>query len=161
MTRIPDSLLGWQQDQYEHDRRNHFHILSLHKEDRLKHYALHFGKYAGRLARGTSDPKSPDETCIDGLLVCLSAANTLHQHLTHTPASSNATHLIRLTSAAGKFCDAAEKIDHLEPFLDQASESNQELCDILLDYAIARGMDLEEKMRSRRAELKARKFFIR
>jgi len=77
--------LDWQRDQYKHDQRNHFDIISLHKLDRLKHYAMHVAKYAGRIARGDREPKPVSRTFVDTLLVNLSAANTLHQKLHYTP----------------------------------------------------------------------------
>ncbi len=76
-----DELLLFQRQQYKHDHRNHTDILSLSKTDRLKHYGLHFAKYVGRLARGIDEPKSVERTVVDTFLVCLSAANTLHQKL--------------------------------------------------------------------------------
>ena len=42
-----------QQAQHEHDLRNHFDILSLSRLDRLKHYGLHFAKYARSLDAGS------------------------------------------------------------------------------------------------------------
>ncbi|WP_130408834.1 hypothetical protein [Thalassococcus sp. S3] len=154
-------LLDWQKDQYEHDMRNHFDILSLHKEERLKHYAMHFAKYAGRLARGNNEEKSTERTFVDALLVCLSAANTLHQKLSYSANRTNDSILIRLTDAAGRFNDAAEKIDHLEPFVDIARESNQDILDTLLDFAVSKAVDVEKTLQARRLELRDRQFFIR
>lgn len=154
-------LLDWQKDQYEHDMRNHFDILSLHKEERLKHYAMHFAKYAGRLARGNNEEKSTERTFVDAILVCLSAANTLHQKLSYSANRTNDSILIRLTDAAGRFNDAAEKIDHLEPFVDIARESNQDILDTLLDFAVSKAVDVEKTLQARRLELRDRQFFIR
>src|SRR6056297_3094640 len=83
------TILEWQRDQYVHDQRNHFDILSLHKQDRLKHYAMHMAKYAGRVARGATETKPIERTFVDALLVSLSAANTLHQRLSYTRRQSN------------------------------------------------------------------------
>lgn len=58
-----------QQAQHEHDLKNHFDILSLSRLDRLKHYGLHFAKYAGRFARGEAEAKSRSETLTDAFLV--------------------------------------------------------------------------------------------
>ena len=77
----PSEMASLQRTQYAHDMRNHFDILSLHKNDRLKHYGLHFAKYVGRLARGTEETKPVERTLVDAILVSLSAANTLHQDL--------------------------------------------------------------------------------
>ena len=160
-TQWAESVLDWQRDQYAHDMRNHFDILSLHKQDRLKHYAMHFAKYAGRLARGPKEPKPEERTFVDCLLVSLSAANTLHQKLSLTPRRSNDTLLIRITDAAGRFNDAAEKIDHLEPFLDIAKAGNQDIFDALIDFALQKDLDVEKNLSDRRGQLRARQFFIR
>ena len=154
-------ILGWQQDQYTHDMRNHFDILSLHKQDRLKHYAMHMAKYAGRIARGQREEKPVNRTFVDALLVCLSAANTLHQRLQYDPNRSNETFLTRLTDAAGRMNDASEKIDHLEPFVEQATESNKDIFDCLMDLAYEMRLDPKSELDARRKELSDRHFFIR
>lgn len=155
------TILEWQRDQYAHDMRNHFDILSLHKQDRLKHYAMHFAKYAGRLARGSKEEKPKERTFVDCMLVCLSAANTLHQKLTVSSSKSNDSLLIRLTDAAGRFNDATEKIDHLEPFLDIAKTGNQDIFDALVDFASQEAIDIDQILAERRMQLKERQFFIR
>lgn len=156
-----DKLLDWQKDQYQHDMRNHFDILSLHKEDRLKHYAMHFAKYAGRIARGAREEKPAERTFVDALLVCLSAANTLHQELSYSAGKSNKSFFLRLTDAAGRFNDATEKIDHLEPFLEIARGSNADILDALLDFATEKSLSVEAALASRRLELRQKQFFIR
>lgn len=156
-----ETVLDWQKDQYEHDMRNHFDIISLHKTDRLKHYAMHFAKYAGRLARGTKEEKSMERTFVDCLLVCLSASNTLHQRLSFISNGSNDSFFLRLTDAAGRFNDAAEKIDHMEPFLEIAKTSNQDIFNALIDFAAQETIDIEYTLQERRAELKERQFYIR
>lgn len=76
-----EELLELQREQHRHDQRNHADIASLPKTDRLKHYGLHYAKYVGRLARGSDEAKSVERTLIDATLICLSAANALHQQL--------------------------------------------------------------------------------
>lgn len=156
-----EEVLGWQKDQYAHDQRNHFDILSLHKQDRLKHYSMHMAKYAGRIARGSREPKPLSRTFTDALLVCLSAANTLHQRLVFKPFQSNESFFIRLTDAAGAFNDACEKIDHMEPFLDIATESNQKIFNCLGDLAKEKNYNTKRLIHERRAELSKRHFYIR
>ena len=112
-------LLRLQCEQYSHDRRNHSDILNLSKTDRLKHYGLHFAKYVGRLARGKDEVKSVERTIVDTFLVCLSAANTLHQELNSTSLQSDLQAkendpVYILADAAGRFADACEKVDHME-----------------------------------------------
>lgn len=156
-----NELLELQRDQYEHDMRNHFDILSLHKQERVRHYAAHFAKYAGRIARGDAEMKSVERTIVDSLLVCLSAANTLHQRLEYSPKLSNTSFFRRLTDAAGRFNDASEKIDHLEAFLDIALLSNQDICDCVIDEGLSRGMNLVAELEARRSTLRQRHFYIR
>jgi hypothetical protein len=57
--------------------------------------------------------------------------------------------------------DACEKIDHLEPFLDQLNESNQDIFDSLLDFAEEQGFEPEAALKIRRKELSERHFYIR
>jgi uncharacterized membrane protein len=71
-------LLKWQQEQFSHDQRNHTDIICLSRIDRLKHYGLHYAKYAGRLARSDDDAVLR-RTAVDTALVALSAANALSQ----------------------------------------------------------------------------------
>ena len=153
-----------QQEQYRHDQRNHFDILCLPKSDRLKHYGLHFAKYAGRLARGIGEPISATRTVVDTLLVCLSAANTLHQDLRVIAGASSQTsandEMLRLTDAAGRFCDACEKIDHLEQFLPLALSANADIAQWTLNAAADRNIDLDEKINERRSGLALRHFYI-
>jgi hypothetical protein len=153
-------------DQYAHDMRNHFDILALHKNDRLKHYGLHFAKYVGRMARGREESKPVDRTVVDTLLVALSAANTLHQDLrkenfTAAMLNTGADRLRFFADAAGRFADACEKIDHMEEFLPIARTAN---CDILswtMASAAENELDLKEAVSQRRKELSERQFYIR
>jgi len=156
-----DQLLNWQRDQYEHDMKYHFDILSLNRSDRLKHYALHFAKYAGRVARGDDEPKSLLDTFTDALLVSLSTANAIQQKLEYNPEKSNSSFLIRLTDAAGRMGDAAEKVDHLEPFLEIAKAGNQDIFDALCDLGVIEKLDVDLLLNNRRKEIGTRQFFVR
>src|SRR5262245_33963922 len=105
-----DDLARLQREQYRHDQRNHSDIACLAKSDRLKHYGLHFAKYVGRLARGDIQIHSVDKTITDTALICLSAANTLHQRLDQCPLNKGSTRtqmhqLLSLVDAAGRFAD--------------------------------------------------------
>ncbi len=153
-----------QREQYQHDKRNHSDILCLSKEDRLKHYGLHFAKYAGRLARGPEEPKSVERTLVDTLLVSLSTANVLHQDL-NEPISAIALKpqidpIYVLTDAAGRFADGCEKIDHLEEYLPIARKANIDILRWVLAFAAERHFDLEPALQIRRKELAARQFYI-
>jgi len=164
---MPSSLeiAEMQRSQYAHDMRNHFDILSLHKTDRLKHYGLHFAKYVGRLARQSDDPKPIERTLVDAILVCLSAANTLHQDLSKenlwiSSSKSQIDPLRTFADATGRFADACEKIDHLEDFFTIAREANRDVMTWLIRAAEERKLLLAEEIRERRKELAARHFFL-
>jgi len=158
-------LLTWQGEQHRHDQRNHADIACLHKTDRLKHYGLHFAKYVGRLARGEADPISIERTIVDTALVCLSAANTLHQKL-ELPGDNqiyknlSSDDLRPLADAAGRFADACEKIDHMEEFVDMARRSNQDVLNWVFSVTETNNLDISAAMKKRRAELAKRQFFI-
>lgn len=161
----PSDLHRYQVEQYAHDRRNHTDILCLPKPDRLKHYGLHFAKYVGRLARGTEEPKSPDRTLVDCLLVSLSAANTLHQNLALEIAGidrlgKQIDPLYMFADAAGRFADACEKIDHLEDFVPLAKRANVDIVKWVLSTAEERGLNVPPAIQKRRQELALRQFYI-
>ena len=148
-----------QQDQQEHDLRNHFDILSLSRPDRLKHYGLHFAKYAGRFARGGVEAKSRTETLVDAFLVALSAANALNQALPEVVfVKENREELsdLTFTDQAGRFADACEKIDHLEDFRMIALDANVALVDWIMRSATVAGLDLDALVDERRQQLARR-----
>jgi hypothetical protein len=148
-----------QQAQYEHDLKNHFDILSLSRLDRLKHYGLHFAKYAGRFARGEAEVKGRSETLVDAFLVALSAANALNQALPHVdggPAEKDAPSDLAFTDHAGRFADACEKIDHLEDFRTIALNANAALVEWIVRSAAADGLDLDALVEERRRQLARR-----
>ncbi len=158
-------LLDLQRAQYAHDMRNHFDILSLHKNDRLKHYGLHFAKYVGRLARGNEELKSEDRTLTDAFLVSLSAANTLHQDLSKENLSAETVApqvdpLRALADAAGRFADACEKIDHMEEFVTIARKANRDIIHWLTRQAYERNFPLAAEAAKRRKELADRHFYV-
>ena len=151
-----------QQAQYEHDLKNHFDILSLSRLDRLKHYGLHFAKYAGRLARGEAESKSRSETLTDAFLVALSAANALNQALPNLEAGSTrgeALSDLAFTDQAGRFADACEKIDHLEEFRTMALESNAALVEWIVRSAEVSCLDLDALVDKRRQQLARRSVY--
>jgi hypothetical protein len=158
-------MLRLQQDQFRHDQRNHTDILCLAKNDRLKHYGLHFCKYVGRLARGSEEPISYERTVTDTALVALSAANTLHMHLAAPNLARENRHQVDplriYADAAGRFADACEKIDHAEEFLPIARKANIDIVAWTIGAANERGLDLSAAIASRRSELRNRQFFIR
>lgn len=160
-----DTLLRWQQEQFQHDRRNHTDIICLSRTDRLKHYGLHYAKYAGRIAISRGDPDMLRKTLADATLVFLSAANVLSQRLdrvfTPRPQRGFLLGMLEdLTDAAGRFCDACEKIDHFEEFLSIAHSSNVDVFHWILAVTDERGFNLDELMAERRKQLVERQFLI-
>jgi hypothetical protein len=160
----PAEIAELQRAQYAHDMRNHFDILSLHKNDRLKHYGLHFAKYAGRLARGPDEAKPIERTLVDAFLVTLSAANTLHQDLSKELVAKRTSKQIdplrTLIDASGRFADACEKIDHVEEFIPIAREANRDILAWLLRAAEEKNLKLIVEVERRRKELAKRHFYI-
>jgi hypothetical protein len=154
-----------QQEQYQHDKRNHSDIICLPKPDRLKHYCLHFAKYVGRLARGSAERTPPNQTLTDALLVSLSAANTLHQNLgsIEPPTIRRAGQIDPLrvfADATGRFADACEKLDHLEDSFALARSANIDILFWVVTMAGEAEFDLGSALRDRRKELAARQFYV-
>lgn len=151
--------------QHLHDSRSHADIHTLSRSERLKHYGLHFAKYVGRIARGDADEKPREQTIIDSILICLSAANTLEIDLSKSEfdiqiSFSQRDFLSNYANFAGVFCDACEKMDHLENFLPLFSESTKNLCGLILSEVNDIGLDLERSIAERRAALRQRRFYI-
>lgn len=152
-----------QVSQHQHDLQNHFDIVALHRADRLKHYGLHFAKYAGRLARGTSESKTIESTLTDAMLVALSAANALNQKLASAPFwgrhDNEQASLERFVDAAGRFGDACEKIDHLEDHRSIALSANEDIVQWIIKKANEEHIDLISTIRSKRSQLHARQVY--
>ena len=149
-----------QRIQYQHDLSNHLDILSLPRVDRLKHYGLHFAKYAGRLARGNAEIKTVQETLVDSFLVALSAANVLNQALPQIDFSISRTCLdTTFTDYSGRFADACEKIDHLEEFRDTALQANLKILEWVIDRSHQHEIDLLSLVETRRQQLASRLVF--
>lgn len=160
-----DDLLRLQREQYRHDQRNHSDIACLGKPDRLKHYGLHFAKYVGRLARGDIEIHSIDRTITDTALICLSAANALHQRLDKCTVVKHSypvqlDQLRPFADAAGRFADACEKMDHLEEFVSIARAANEDILNWVVGAAEERGLNLQVTIQKRRAELADRQFYV-
>jgi hypothetical protein len=148
-------LLKQQQLQYKHDIQHHFDVISMSRSDRIKHYGLHFAKYAGRLARKEREVKTREQTIVDAMLVSLSAANALNQKLS-LQATTTSVDDLEFTDFAGRFADACEKIDHLEDFRIIALEANSDISGWLVSAALLFQMDLDRGLAERRAQLASR-----
>lgn len=159
MTASHIPMQALQRAQHDHDLKHHFDILSLSRADRLKHYGLHFAKYAGRFARGSAEPKTRAETLVDAFLVVLSAANALNQALPEVgdkQCSSASLSDLVFTDQAGRFADACEKIDHLEDFRSIAIDANAALLSWIICNAREAGIHLDSLIQARRAQLARR-----
>lgn len=164
-TVTPQTLLRWQQEQFQHDRRNHTDIICLSRTDRLKHYGLHYAKYVGRVAIARDQDDVMRKTIVDAVLVFLSAANVLSQRLDeiHPPlegAQFSLGMLEDIADASGRFCDACEKIDHFEDFLAIARSSNIDVLQWILAVSVQKRFDLEALIVERRGQLAQRQFLI-
>ncbi|WP_062230492.1 hypothetical protein [Aureimonas sp. N4] len=158
-----DKLASQQKMQFAHDAANHQDIHCLSRTDRLKHYGLHYGKYCGRLARG-SGSHSYHKTIIDWMLVALSASIALQDnladvHLATVLVDDDESAFRRLCDASGRFCDGCEKIDHLESFREIVVQANRDLLMLLIGEFARLELELGSALEERRAELRIRAFY--
>lgn len=155
--------LQWQQ--FEHDEKYHREIARLTVQDRLKHMALHFAKYAGNLA-AVPDDQTVKRLVTDIVVIAVSSANVLNLRLSDRHNSLRAQvaspDLAKgITIAAGRMAAACEKMDHLEafPFRERISEAVLELLSQALCYADARGWSVEEMVIARLQPVKEKSIF--
>jgi hypothetical protein len=130
-------LFELQVEQHHHDEVYHREIARLSLHHRLNHMALHFAKYAGKVAASSSIAETIP-VMVDTLIIALSTANTLNINLwdhvqtgdvnypglvpfgrtlalTISDDISSVPSLTRsLAISAGRIAAACEKIDHLE-----------------------------------------------
>jgi len=129
-------MLQIQREQLAHDIIAHRDILNLDTTTRLKHMALHFLKYAGKIAAvsGVRDNEKLAHTVIDAFIICLATANALNvnlgkywsctgkdlQNLAEQMASEEDIDdififsLFSLVEISGKMAKSIESTDHLE-----------------------------------------------
>jgi hypothetical protein len=143
--------------QHAHDMYAHVDILGLHRISRIQHYGLHFAKYVGRIARGNAETKTLDETLVDIALVALSAANSLNMEL--YARNSALSDFENLASSTGKFCDGAEKFDHMEDCHESIRDALVEIFSWVVQRAKSEGIGLESAIPSRREFLRQRQVF--
>jgi len=72
-----NTLFELQVEQHHHDENYHREIARLSLHQRLNHMALHFAKYAGKVA-ATTDPDGLTRVYVDVLIIALSTANILN-----------------------------------------------------------------------------------
>jgi hypothetical protein len=160
-TAVLDQL---QWEQFEHDEKYHREIARLTVQDRLKHMALHFAKYAGEIFAGPSDDKFR-RLVTDALIIGISAANTLNIRLADTVGQTdtgNPSDFDRqLVIAAGRMAAACEKLDHLEdfPFRPHIAGEVLKIIDCALAVFVDRKWDLVMSIKDRLAPVKAKSIF--
>ncbi|WP_374407403.1 hypothetical protein [Pelagerythrobacter sp.] len=155
--------LQWQQ--FEHDEKYHREIARLTVQDRLKHMALHFAKYAGNLAEEPED-EAVKRLVTDIVVIAISSANILNLRISdhHNMLGFNATRVDlskTITIAAGRMAAACEKMDHLEafPFRERISESVLELLSQAISYAVSKGWSVEDLIAARLQPVKEKSIF--
>lgn len=155
--------LQWQQ--FEHDEKYHREIARLTVQDRLKHMALHFAKYAGNLAEGPQE-ETVKRVVTDIIVIGVSSANVLNlrlsdRHNTLRARDASVDLTAAITIAAGRMAAACEKMDHLEafPFRERISEAVLDLLSQALSYADARGWDVPELVAARLQPVKEKSIF--
>ena len=152
--------------QFEHDEKYHREISRLPIQDRLRHMALHFAKYAGRLYEDPADCEFK-RTATDTLIIAVSCANTLNIDLSKKAPEGalagmpRATFSKRLTVAAGRMASACERLDHLEDFPFRAAMVDEVLALLAADLALfnTEGWSPITEMQERLAPVKAKSIF--
>lgn len=153
--------------QFEHDEKYHREISRLSVQDRLRHMALHFAKYAGRLHEDLSETAFK-QTVVDALIIAISSANTLNCDLTNIDFRSEAALCNRneftsqLTMAAGRMAAFCERLDHLEdvPFRAGIQSEVLSILGACLSLLHLEGWCAVDEMKSRLAPIKRKHLFF-
>ena len=176
-------LFELQVEQHRHDETYHREIARLTVHHRLNHMALHFAKYAGKVA-AAADVDQMTAVYVDVLIIALSTANILNEELWELIESEKkdfpnlsawATNwvirsgihvydtVILLTEtvrAAGRMAAACEKIDHLEdvPFRMETKASVGRLSALSIAFLVSQDIDpisaVHERLHSVKKRLK-------
>lgn len=175
-------LRALQEEQLVHDELYHRDIWVLPLHHRIVHMALHFSKYAGKIAAATEsgDDAAIDQAVVDVFVISMSSANALGFRLSdRLPEAVDATDIrslgaaleaehgqsLSLTAAiaipAGRMAKGCESIDHMEahPFRTTLSESVTELCAAALAAADRLGLDMPARVRARLAAVEEKNIF--
>jgi hypothetical protein len=154
--------LQW--EQFEHDEKYHREIARLTVQDRLKHMALHFAKYAGEIYAGPSEDKFY-RLVTDTLIIGISAANTLNVRLADVVGQADAGNAFdfdrQLVIATGRMATACEKLDHLEDFPFRAHIAGEvlKIIDAALAVFMQKGWDVPKAIGDRLGPVKAKSIF--
>lgn len=172
-------LFELQVEQFQHDENYHREIARLSMHQRVNHMALHFAKYAGKIA-STDSVAAHTRIYTDTLIIALSTANILNLDLWEILEPNNrafvsllafgralssdlggaqreSDSLLReVVIAAGRMAAACEKIDHLEavPFRSEITQCIARLSVISLAFITEQGIDPPDAVRARLKEVK-------
>lgn len=156
--------LQW--EQFEHDEKFHREIARLTVQDRLKHMALHFAKYAGEFITAVEDEARRKRLATDVFVIAISTANVLNMRLSDRISFPDATldaqeFLFSLAVNAGRMAAACEKMDHLEdyPFRTEIAAALVQLATAAVAYAKGRGWNLEALVHDRLQPVKEKSIF--
>ena len=162
----PAALDRLQWEQFQHDEKYHREIARLTVQDRLKHMALHFAKYAGNLAEAAGDNLRVQRIVTDIFIIATSTANVLNMRLSDrlegiAGCEGPDSLLLDVTVAAGRMAAACEKMDHLEdfPFRKTITEAVLQLAANALSYCELRGWRIEELVSTRLQPVKEKSIF--
>jgi hypothetical protein len=186
---IQEQLLALQWAQLKHDEAYHKDVAILPLAQRIRHMALHYAKYTGRLfeAADTGDRVCLLRTLTDAFVITLASANTLNQDLGRElgDVAAGCASLVDLGAQLvtslprddadplwvvrafarynGQLAKVCEAWDHLEsvPFRDTMKSCNLALLKAVLAEASARGLNLTDAFRSRIREVETRSIFDR
>tara|TARA_R110002110_G_scaffold368869_1_gene578712 strand:- start:1605 stop:2207 length:603 start_codon:yes stop_codon:yes gene_type:complete len=170
-----NTIFQLQLEQFKHDERYHPEISRLTMHHRLNHMALHFAKYAGRIADAvqTGDDSDIDRTLTDIAIIALSSGNILNLRLSdsfeNNVESSDvpfdevdlATLLVHVTSASGRMAKACESVDHIEaaPLREEMTSAVIDLFRVSIEFATLRGLDLQSAVPQRLESVRETKLF--
>jgi len=131
----------------------------------MKHMALHFAKYAGRLI------DAPDETdfkrtAVDTLVIAVSSSNVLNISLSDLDfpelvLNGRDDFVQRLVVGAGRMAAACEKMDHLEdfPFRRVLVEETVKLVQLTYTLFVTEGWEPTAEMHARLLSIKKKSMF--
>jgi hypothetical protein len=154
-----------QLEQFTHDEVYHREIARLNVQDRLKHMALHFAKYAGNLAEAADDDRVVKKAATDTFIIAVSTANILNVRLSElmrpTQAETSKSFPTLLAIHAGRMAAACEKLDHLEDvaFRPIIRDNAVALAAAAADEAQRRGWNIVDLVRVRLSGVKQKMMF--
>ncbi len=176
-------MLQIQRQQHAHDLLAHRDILNLDTTTRLKHMALHFLKYAGKISAALekNDHEKLKHTVVDIFIICLATANSLNfnlgkswsessdelQSLAETISRKESItdvfkfSLFKLVEISGQMAKSIESTDHLEKG-NPRSELEALIPDLTRSMLIALGqlqVPIEDSVRERWLAVQSKSIF--